>query len=460
MRACVSLGRRSLRRRALLGAGACLAGALWGRSLGAMGRIPIGGEIMLRVPWPTGSLDPHDLHDPLAALFGAAVADPVYALDSQGRPYPTLADGMPAVEDGVSVVRLRPGLRTAAGRPLGGLDLAWSIERAKQGGGAGLIAQMGLPEGRGVRAHASDALATSFGTAGPAELATLLASPLLALLPRGFLPRRPDGTGPFAARVSDSELELVRNAWAARGPSFLDRVLVRSAGELGDSLRAFEAGSDDVGWLGAGLHRDRPGARRFDFGEAGWIVLVTGREAEPFAAPGVAQRLVDSLPEPALAGLGLRATSAAGPGTAWGGPAADLLYAQGAGQMHAVAEAVAALLSRPGHEIAARAVAREALRRKRRDADLALALDVVRPLGPRRLDALLSLATADRPALGRELGRSPPKLGPGPLPRTATAALRLAVVGALRVTGAASPGTELAALPGGGLDLGSSYRWR
>ena len=39
----------------------------------AMGRVPVGGTLRLRVPWDTSSLDPHDLYDPLAALFGSAI---------------------------------------------------------------------------------------------------------------------------------------------------------------------------------------------------------------------------------------------------------------------------------------------------------------------------------------------------------------------------------------------------
>ena len=56
------LGRRAL----LAGVGAgLLAAALDAR---AMGRVPIGGELSLRVPWSTARLDPHDLFDPLHEL--------------------------------------------------------------------------------------------------------------------------------------------------------------------------------------------------------------------------------------------------------------------------------------------------------------------------------------------------------------------------------------------------------
>src|SRR5262249_34943893 len=76
----------------------------------AMGRTPLGGRIACHVPWPTGALDPHDLRDPMAALFGAAVFDTLYALDANGLPYPTLTTGLPVREAGETVVHLREGL--------------------------------------------------------------------------------------------------------------------------------------------------------------------------------------------------------------------------------------------------------------------------------------------------------------------------------------------------------------
>ncbi|HZO14032.1 MAG TPA: hypothetical protein VFB62_12260, partial [Polyangiaceae bacterium] len=98
-----------MRRRQLLGA---LAG-LWSADALAMGRVPIGGKLELSLPWSTVRIDPHDLFDPLAAIFGTMIFDPVYGRDANGHVFPTLADGMPRVEDGQTVVRLRAGLRSA-----------------------------------------------------------------------------------------------------------------------------------------------------------------------------------------------------------------------------------------------------------------------------------------------------------------------------------------------------------
>ena len=74
-----------------LGRRAFLTAVTAAASAGALGRTPYGGRLVLKIPWGLLSLDPHALGDPAAALFAPAIADPLYALDSQQRPYPTLA---------------------------------------------------------------------------------------------------------------------------------------------------------------------------------------------------------------------------------------------------------------------------------------------------------------------------------------------------------------------------------
>ena len=446
------LGRRAL---CTAMAAAWMSAALDAR---AMGRVPIGGELSLRVPWATSRLDPHDLFDPLAAIFGAAVADPVYERDARGQVYPTLADGMPTVEGDRTVVRLRAGLRTAQGRALGGRDLAWSLARARKMGVSGLLAPLSSAAGSDwVRSDPDQPLVVRFRMSDPGKLSLLLSSPLTALLPVGFKPSQPDGTGAFSARCSAGALELSRNRYAARGPSFLERVRVRRAADLADSLRAFESGQDDVGWLGLGFHRSRPKARRFEYGEAGWVVLATGKAAGSYGAPGMAQQLANAVPVERLH-LGLGRRAGLGVGASWGGGPAALLYDGGQPHLAEVAEAVAAKLSSPGHELSATAVSRRQLRDARSSHDFALAIDLVR-----RIDGgsspLLALASADRPELGIDVALHPPRIPAGRAAHQLTASLRLGVLGSVDVQGGAIAEVVLAAQPlGGGLDLGGSYR--
>lgn len=422
--------------------------------LHALGRVPTKGKLSFRIPWPTASIDPHDLHDPLAAIFGTAIADPPYARDDRGTVYPTLADGMPTVEDDQTVVKLRPNLRSAMGKPIGGRDLAWSIHRARRMGAIGLLAPLQplLPRSDGERP-----LIARFGKIDPNELALTLSSPLCAVLPVGYEPGKPDGTGAFRATVSASSLVLERNLNAARGAAFLEKISVQRAADLADSLRAFEAGQDDIGWLGMGFHGDRPKARKFDYREVGWIILCTGNRAGRFGAPGVAQQLCDAIPVERL-GVGLPARGT-GVSTLWGGGPASLLFDGGSGHLRAIAEAVAPKLSQPGHAITPKAVSRSQLRSLRASRDYALALDVVRhPIsGP--FGVMTALATADDPALGQTRGAKPPPGSANQPPPAYTATLRVGILGDLSVQGGVVEGTLLA--PSHrvhGVDWGASYR--
>lgn len=419
----------------------------------ALGRTPLGGRVTFHVPWPTGALDPHDLRDPMAALFGAAIADPIYALDATGAPYPALAAGLPVREAGETVVHLREGLKTARLAALDARDLVSSIERARGHGAAAILADVPRP-----KAKKGDALAVTFGGVEPLHLAKVLCSPLLALLPRRFTPTAPDGTGAFRADVSASGLVLTRNLNAARGASFLDAIEVAPAEDLKTSLRAFEAERDDLGWLGMGLHDGRRGAVRFDLGRAAWVVLTTGPDAGPFGAPGAAQRLVDAIPPERLAHLGLGPLPAAKGDPAWGGAPAELLVDETSPHLVEVARAVAPVLSRAGHEVTATPVARaEVARRRARGRNLAI--ELVRPIGPGALNTLLALATAEDPVRGRDLARSPPRTHAGATPRSLTSLLRVGVIGDVRISGGVIPDLALVKSPSGeGWDLGATFK--
>ena len=442
-------------RRRFLAAMAAFAGAsAIGREASALGRTPLGGRIAMHVPWPTVGIDPHDLRDPTAALFAAAIADTIFAVDPGGPAYPTLAAAMPSREGADTLVHLREGLRTARGVALDARDLIASIERARTRGAASVLAQVPRPV-----VHKKDPLAVAFGPIDPQFLARALASPLCALLPRRFDPGAPDGTGAFRADISASGITLTRNLLAARGASFLDEIVIAPAGDLKTSLRSFEAETDDLGWLGLGLHDGRAGAVRMDLGRVAWIVLVTGPEAGSAGLPGAAQRLVDALPPERLAHLGIGALPAASGDPAWSGPPTDLLVDDASPHLIEVARAVAPILSRPGHEVTALPVARAEIARRRARGKATLAIEIVRAVGPTPLHTLFSLATAEDVTRGRDLGRSPPKGLTAGSARQLTGGLRVGVLGELRIAGGAVPDIVFARAPGGeGWDLGASFR--
>ncbi len=395
----------------------------------ALDRRPYGSGLSLRLPYALDSLDPHSLWDPAAALFGSAVTDTLFLLDTQGRPYPSLAEGLPeALSHGIRV-KLRPGLTTAKGKALNALDLEFSLRRSQKQAGLALLHEFGS-----VQRERGSADSIVFEKGDPTALAHALSSPVTAIVPRGFSRLAPDGTGAFAAFVYRNRLLLKQNLRAARGPAFLTRIEAEPAADLADALRAFEAGEVDVGWLGMGLHRPRKGAIAFDAGLMGWVTLRTGHDAGNWGAPGVAQQLVDGVPQQRLKHLGLKGLGQSRSPLRWGGPKGSLLVASSAPQLVEVARTLTALLSQPQHELKTTLVSDTELERLRKSGRYMLMLDFVRCIGPEGKATAQALLSAAAP----ELAQKPPRLSRFDA-RSIARSLSLGVVGELRIAGAHMP---------------------
>jgi peptide/nickel transport system substrate-binding protein len=411
------------------------------------------GRISLRLPWPVTSLDPHRIDDVPAAILGDALFDTLYSpTRDDGVFVASLAEAEPYSEGATLRVVLREGIRTAFGRPFSGNAAAAAIARARAMSASAWLADVPPP-----KVHGSSLV---FAMRSPERLMRALSSMRVAMVPIGFRPELPDGTGPFRGSYNGSSLVLTRNANAARGPSFLDEVVVRSAADLGESLRAFESGSDDVGWLGEGLHERRPGSHAFDFGVAGFAVLLTGREAGSWDAPGVAQRLCDGIPPSRLAYLGLGAPWKTATELGWGGAPTSLFVREDLPWLVEVGKAAAATLSRPSHEVSLKPVSRVEFTQRREGRNYALALDVVCPFAKGPLPALVALATADRAGAASDLVKRPPVLGDVSV-RTLTRTLRCGVVGEVRVQGGSAANVQLVQSAGNAsFDFGATTRQR
>ncbi|MEO8878596.1 MAG: hypothetical protein ABI461_23605, partial [Polyangiaceae bacterium] len=279
---------------------------------------------------------------------------------------------------------------------------------------------------------------------------------LAAIVPLAFDPTKPDGTGPFRADRKESTLVLTRNVRAALGPALLDEVRISVAADLADSLRAFESGADDLGWLGSGLHEPRAGAKSFDAGAIGWALLVVGHDGGNWDAPGIAQRVADGIAPSRLSYLVTGAPWAQTAEQGWSGAPIDLLAPDDSPWLVELARAVAATISRPGHEVAVRPISAGDFASRRRSRNFALAVDVARSLAPGAFAAMVSLATSDPSSSAAELVRHPPKI-PEVSARALTRTLRLGVLGEVRVQGGRVPDLSL---PAGrsGIDWGMATR--
>ena len=415
----------------------------------------MGGTLSFRAPWPVTAVDPHRLDDAGAMFFGRALFDTLFTLDPNGAVVPSLAETLPEpCPEGVRI-SLREGLRFHHAGPVSPRDVLQSIERVRAKDGRGWLEPLGT-----LRIGPAGTLIAS--TRSPERAARLLASPLTAVVPQRFVPEEPDGTGPFAVPRPRAAgiLVLSRNATAASGPAFLDRVTVASAPDLAASLRAFESGEDDLGWLGLGLHEPRRGSVSFDAGVVGVAILRTGSLGQRWDAPGVAQRLADGVDPSALAHLGVLPEWSVDPSDGWGGSPSSLLVRDDSPWLLELARAVAAALSRPDHELTVRPLPPKDFADARTSRSFALAVDVVRPFDGTPFGASCALTSADDLSRGVELARHPPLGTPPPL-RSATRLLRVGVLASIHVSGGHLPDLTLPVLSpnaGTGLDFASNNR--
>ncbi len=401
---------------------ALLATSAYGAVAAAMGRTPYGGRLRLSVPWPIVSLEPASLSDGFAALFASAVFEPLYGLDASGNPYPTLAEALPTKLENGCRVSLRPGLKTAAGRPLSAADVVATLSRARKLGAVGLLGELETP---GV--DAKDPLSVVFARGAAESVARTLSSPLLALVPRSFSPLAPDGCGAFKVELGRGRALFTRNPNAARGASFLDAIEVSSTTDLAELLRGFEAAQTDIGWFGTGLYRTVKDAVAFEAPRYAFAVLLPGKAAGAWGAPGTLQSLLDAVPAQQLSHLGLKGLPTRATGSAaWGGPSTTIAVLAAAPQLVAVARALAATLSTPGHELSVVEKTAEELVALQASRQFGLLVDGVRAPGLSVRDVELALRTAASP----EAAKRAPKTA-SVTPRELGRNLPLAVIGEL-----------------------------
>ena len=393
-------------------------------SASALGRTAFAGVLRLRLPLYFGGLDPHSLDDPLSALFAPAIADPLYAMDASGKPYPALASALPERTANGARVSLRPELVSARGKALSARDVVFSLKRSQALGGAAVLGAFRPPSVDG-----KEPLSILVPDADPIALARALTSPLTAIVPRNFSPVVPDGTGAFKATLGSGAFTLTRNEGAARAAAFLDRIELGRAVDLADALRAFETGAVDVGWLGNGLYRPRAGAVPLEGLVFGWMVLRTGTEAKTWGAPGIAQQLAATLPAEALSHFGVRALPGPAAGAQWGGGPAALLVCDDAPHALELARALEPLLSTPGNEVRATPTPRAAWLEARRSRRFSLMLDFVRQASADPQQVTQALLAAVDPALAKHPPQSSMPL------RELARTLSLGIIGELRVSG-------------------------
>lgn len=192
-----------------------------------------GGIATIALPGEARTGDPARAEDPADLFLARATSAPLLERDSEGRLTPAVLAEIPSSEDGGRTwrLRLREGIATSAGSPVGAAELAAVVSRLLSPFSPHAWAALpiaGADEVLAGRAAAPAGLRVLSG--GEVELALAFPLPelpeLLAALPLA-VPR----AGPFegAAPRGGAPLLLRANANAPTGRPFLDALALRAA---------------------------------------------------------------------------------------------------------------------------------------------------------------------------------------------------------------------------------------
>lgn len=379
-----------------------------------------GGTSQLFLPLDVTRVDPHDPHDLSATLFGEALFETLYARTQAGSIYPTLASGLPKEKNGRTFVELRPQLSFSSGRNIDANQVVSSLRRS-------IANSPSLKELGTVSTVRGTSLTLSFSQKDSQRLLALLTSPRAAIVPSDFSPSAPDACGAFRAFMSGNTLRLKRNPLAPRGGAFLDEVVIHSA-TISDCLRAFEARRSDLGFLGAGLHRERLGVARFRLEPVGLALLLPGTRRRTQMPVGSLHEALARLPEGPLAALGVERTRHAP--QRLGGGDAELAVSQGEPWLVAVAEEIRNAWSARGHTLVVKALPKTQLAQLRKTGQFDLMLQFLGSRGISEAETTSHLFQLD--------GRPPPRGGRTLSPLESGRQLSLGIIGALTPSGATS----------------------
>ncbi len=259
--------------------------------------VTYGGHLQISLPLGLRTIDPHDPTNLAGAILGSNLFETLYQSTDRGQLYPTLAAALPSLSGSRLRIELRPNLRLSSGKQLTATDVAWSLSRAKKF--SSLLESLG-----DISASASHPRELWLSSKDVKRAATLLSSPLAAIMAKDTDLNRPLSTGALQVSSIGSGLVLTRNPFAPRGGSYLSRITVKTRSAL-ECLRDFEARDSDLGYFGAGLHQMRRDATPYSCGPTGLCLVLCGKSLGSLSQPGAMNESLRYLPETPFKALGL-----------------------------------------------------------------------------------------------------------------------------------------------------------
>ena len=229
--------------------GAELSGSSGGESSGTPKR---GGTLRVGATGG-GTSDTVDSQNPILTtdfLRVGALSEQLMILDPKtGTPVPTLAESVEPNKDATQwTIRLRPGVTFHDGKPLTSKDVLYSLQRIEKEQFPGL-ASLGPINLKGAKTMDSRTLRIPFDTPYSILPEGLAGGFTIRIVPVGFDPRAPVGTGPFKYKSFSpgQQSTFVRNdEYWQEGKPYLDGLVVIDFADETAQVNALQAGQVDL----------------------------------------------------------------------------------------------------------------------------------------------------------------------------------------------------------------------
>lgn len=270
-----------------------------------------GGSVVAPLPGGVVSRDPASARRAAELQLTSLVYDTLYRRDARGRPQPHLALDHEVSSDGRRWrIRLRTGVVLHDASELQPADVARSLERARHGAAAHLLAAV-----KRIDASGSDRIEIHLRRRFD-RLLLALSAPCTAIAAKRS--GRLTGSGPFSlSGHRTGRFTLVAHLAHFAGRPYADRLQLIVYRRAGDQASAYEVGSAQLSLHGASRFGGSPShrAERVDATPASTLLLlVGGRDSELGAGPlrRALEAAIDRRALPRLVGTG-RAVPAGGP---------------------------------------------------------------------------------------------------------------------------------------------------
>lgn len=242
----------------------------------------------------TDTLDPQAWATLPDQLRMQQLYDPLVWMDADGTPQLVLAKEVTPNADGTEwTITIQPGVTTHSGKPFTSADVLFSFQRILDNKfpGAFLLGPIDMKSSAAVDDTTLKVrFSKPFGV-----LRDNLSFPYFYMVPRGFDPAKPDGTGPFKHQSFTPGVEstFVRNDnyWQS-GLPHLDSIVTQNITDESSQVSAFQSGQVDIiNALSAGsIAALKSGGSVVKTLESGnWVPFTMNCQAEPFSDVRVRQ---------------------------------------------------------------------------------------------------------------------------------------------------------------------------